>query len=350
MRGSTARWTQQSQFSTHVRWAAMSSGGISEAVHALAADVGGTSMRAAVVSVDAEVVASESVPTEPERGIEDAALRLAEIVRLVREQAGSPPVVGLGVATAGPIDPDTGVYDHPPNMLSWTGKSLKPELARQLELPVHVGHDATLAALAETTCGPHKGARNLLYVTVSTGIGGGIVTNGRIVTGARGGAGEVGHLIIKPGEETCEPGGPDTLEGNASGTGIARMAAEKAAAGRAPGLLERAGGKPSVMTSRIVFEAARAGDPAAVELVDHVIESIGIGMGSLINVFDPEALVLGGAVTVALGPEWARVKDAIIRHSLPGRGEAVTIAVTTLGDEVSLLGAARLAFDRSSSG
>ena len=99
-----------------------------------------------------------------------------------------------------------------------------------------------------------------------------------------------------------------------------------------------------------MFEAARSGDPAAVLLVDHVIENIGIGMGSLINVFDPEALVLGGAVTVALTPEWPRVSDAIIRHSLPGRGEAVRIAVTTLGDEVSLLGAARLAFDRSGLG
>ena len=325
----------------------MSTGIRKEAVHALAADMGGTSMRAAVVSADSELVTSESIPTEPERGIEDAAMRLARIVELVHQRAGSPPVVGLGVATAGPIDPETGVYDLPPNMLSWTGKSLKPGLERQLELPVHVGHDATLAALAETTCGPHRGTRNLLYVTVSTGIGGGIVTNGQIVTGARGGAGEVGHLIIRPGEETCEPGGPDTLEGNASGTGIAKMAAEKAAAGEAPGLLKRAGGDSSAITSRMVFEAARAGDPAAISLVDHVIESIGIGMGGLINVFDPEALVLGGAVTEALEPEWPRIKDAIVRHSLPNRGEAVTIAVTTLGDEVSLLGAARLAFDRS---
>ena len=304
-------------------------------------------MRAAVVTADAELVTSESIPTQPERGIDDAAVRLARIVKLVHERAGSPPVIGLGVATAGPIDPDTGVYDHPPNMLSWTGKSLKPGLDRQLELSVHVGHDATLAALAETTCGPHKGARDLLYVTVSTGIGGGIVTNGQIVTGARGGAGEVGHLIIQPGEETCEPGGPDTLEGNASGTGIARMAAEKAASGDAPGLLDRAGGDPSAITSRTVFEAARSGDPEAIVLVNHVIESIGIGMGSLINVFDPEALVLGGAVTMAMEPEWPRIKDAIVRHSLPNRGDAVTIAVTTLGDEVSLLGAARLAFDRS---
>lgn len=325
----------------------MNAGSRIKAVHALAADVGGTSMRAAVVSADAEIVTSRSIPTEPARGIEDAAGRLAGIVRLVHERAGSPPVVGLGVATAGPIDPETGVYDNPPNMLSWTGRSLKPGLVRQLKLPVHVGHDATLAALAETTCGPHKGARNLLYVTVSTGIGGGIVTNGRIVTGGRGGAGEVGYLIIQPGEETCEPGGPDTLEGNASGTGIARMAAEMAARGEAPGLLARAGGDPSAIDSRMVFEAARSGDPAAVRMVDHVIESIGIGMGSLINVFDPEALVLGGAVTVALGPEWARVRDAIVRHSLPNRGDAVNIAVTTLGDEVSLLGAARLAFDRS---
>ena len=321
-----------------------------DALHALAADVGGTMMRAAIVTAEAEVVTSESRPTEPDRDIEDAAKRLAGIIGIVHERAGSPPVVGLGVATAGPIDPDTGVYDNPPNMMGWTGKSLKPGLARALNVPVHVGHDATLAALAETTSGPHKGARNLIYVTVSTGIGGGIVTNGQIVTGARGGAGEVGHLIIRPGEETCEPGGPDTLEGNASGTGIARMAAERAAAGNAPGLMERAGGDASAIDSRMVFEAASAGDPAAILLVDHVIESIGIGMGSLINVFDPESLVLGGAVTVALQPQWPKLKNAIVRHSLPNRGNAVRMAVTTLGDEVSLLGAARLAFLKSVAG
>ena len=128
------------------------------------------------------------------------------------------------------------------------------------------------------------------------------------------------------------------------------MALERAAAGKAPGLLERAGGDASAIDSRMVFDAASAGDPAAILLVDHVIESIGIGMGSLINVFDPEALVLGGAVTVALQPEWPRLKDAIVRHSLPNRGNAVRIAVTTLGDEVSLLGAARLAFLKSSAG
>ena len=103
-----------------------------DAVHALAADVGGTMMRAAVVSAEAEVVTSESRPTEPDRDIEDAAKRLAGIIGLVHGRAGSPPVVGLGVATAGPIDPDTGVYDNPPNMMGWTGKSLKPGLVRAL--------------------------------------------------------------------------------------------------------------------------------------------------------------------------------------------------------------------------
>ena len=186
---------------------------------------------------------------------------------------------------------------------------------------MHVGHDATLAALAETTCGPHKGARNLLYVTVSTGIGGGIVTDGRIVTGGRGGAGEVGYLIIRPGEEDVRARRPrhpgrqrfgHRHSENGRGDGGPRRGARFAGTGRRRPFRHR---QPHGFRGRQIRLT-----PRPCRLVDHVIESIGIGMGGLINVFDPEALVLGGAVTVALGPEWARVRDAIVRHSSAEQG------------------------------
>ncbi len=315
-----------------------------DASRALAADVGGTSMRAAVVSRSGDVIGREAIPTRPELGIENAAARLAEAIRRVHRQAGAPPVAAAGVATAGPIDPHTGVYDNPPNLTGWHGLSLKPSLEKALGLQVSIGHDATLAALAETTLGPYRGAQNLLYVTVSTGIGGGIVANGQPVTGSRGGAGEVGYITIHPGEERCVPGGPDSLEGNASGMGIARIARERAAAGEAPAILDLARQDLSAITSEIVFQAANDGDGPAGEIVDHAIESLGIGLGSLNNILDPDAIVLGGGVANALQTRWQQLVNAIVRRSLPDRGDPGRIALTTLGDDVSLLGAAQQAF------
>ena len=317
---------------------------------ALAGDVGGTQMRAAVVSRSGEPVARETVPTSPEMGIGSASERLAKAMLKAHGRAGAPTVAAAGVSTAGPIDPATGVYNNPPNLTGWHGRSLKPGLEDILGVPVSIGHDATLAALAETTFGPYRGAKNLLYVTVSTGIGGGIVANGQIVTGSRGGAGEVGHITIRPGEERCIPGGPDSLEGNASGTAIARIAREMAAKGDAPAILGLAGDDPAAISSRMVFQAAEAGDLPAGEVIGHAVESLGIGLGSLINIFDPEALVLGGGVTAALQSRWPQVVDAIVRHSLPDRADPARIAVTTLGDDVSLLGAAELAFRQALAG
>lgn len=226
---------------------------------ALAADIGGTHMRAALVNTDGEVLDRESIDTHPERGIENAAKRLAEIAKNIRAKAEGE-IVGLGASSAGPIDPATGVYTNPPNLTGWDGKSLKPLLDEQLQIPVHFGHDATLAAFAETSFGPHKGAMQLIYVTVSTGVGGGIIANGDMVTGARGHAGEVGHLTVNPGGDSCNVGCDGCFEGNASGTAIANKAKQRIRAGEQSSLLTASSGTVENITGAMVFEAAEHGD------------------------------------------------------------------------------------------
>ncbi len=313
------------------------------------ADIGGTQIRAALISRDGEILAQKSMPTEPARGIEDAAMRLAACIEeVVGSETG---VVGMAVSTAGPIDPSTGTYDHPPNLVGWHGKTMKPILERELEIPVAIGHDATLAALAETEFGPFKGANSLVYVTISTGIGGGIIANGEMVTGSTGQAGEVGHITVRSDSEAlaCNVGCHGCFEGNASGPNIGRMAriAVEANPDRASRLLDLVGGKLKNIDARCVFEAAENGDPLAEEVVEQVIENVARGLASLLSVFDPDGLVIGGGVVHSLSRRWDELIDAVRLYGLPRyETRGVPLTITELGDDVSLLGASVLSFRR----
>ncbi len=311
--------------------------------YALAADIGGTNIRAALVDSEGRMTGRGSINTEPERGIEDAADRLARLLKAAHATAPSgAEVVGVGVSTAGPIRPATGTYNHPPNLPGWDDKTMKPRLADSMGMPVWIGHDATLAALAETRFGDHVGAENLIYVTISTGVGGGIIANSEMVTGSSGGAGEVGHLSVRTGAYRCNVGCDGCFEGNASGPAIAR-AARDMWTGEGP-LADLAEGDPAKITSRMVFDAADDGDLIAKKVVDLTIENVSIGLGSLLNVFNPEALVIGGGVVQGLQRHWDALQESVIEHSLPGYGGVIPLTATRLGDDVSLLGAAQLAF------
>ena len=311
--------------------------------YALAGDIGGTNIRAALVDAEGRITGRGSIDTLPERGIDDASERLSRLLKAARSTAPSnADIVGIGVSTAGPIKPATGTYNHPPNLPGWHDKSMKGSLSGSMELPVWVGHDATLAALAETRFGDHVGAENLIYVTISTGVGGGIIANSEMVTGSAGGAGEVGHLAVRTGAYRCNVGCDGCFEGNASGPAIARIARDRWTGEGA--LADLASGDPSNITSRMVFDAADEGDPVAQDVVDLTIENVSIGLGMLINVFNPEALVIGGGVVQGLQRHWDKLKATVIEKSLPGYGSTTPLTATRLGDDVSLLGAVQLAF------
>jgi glucokinase len=301
-------------------------------------------MRAAVVDREGRLLAREEIDTTPQRGIEDAGERLAHLLANVANAAGAKSVVGVGVSTAGPLNPQSGTYLYPPNLPGWHNKSMKPVLEAELELPVKVGHDATLAALAETRFGPHRGTRNLIYVTISTGVGGGIIANGQMVTGANGGAGEVGHITVRPGGRGCNLGCDGCFEGNASGPAIAAIARERLRTIQTSSLRDRVDGDLDKLDAPMVFEEAAAGDVIANLVVREVIDTVGIGLGSLLNILEPEAMLIGGGVSEGLRRHWLEVDAAVRRHSLPRYRDGAPIAITTLGDDASLLGAAALVF------
>jgi glucokinase len=312
--------------------------------HVLAADIGGTSMRAAVVSEGGEVVARRRAPTLPERGIADAAERLAMLLAEALREADVS-VVGLGVSTAGPLDPATGTYRHPPNLEGWHGGTMWPVLEQLLAVPVIFGHDATLAAVAETRFGAGRGLRDLLYITVSTGIGGGIVANGAPVTGAQGGAGEVGHVIVAPGGRACGAGCAGCLEGVAAGPAIADDARQRLTAVGAESTLRAVAGGGDALTAADVFAAAAAGDALARDVIGLAIGRLGTGLAGLLATLDPALVVLGGGVGMALAAYAEELQAAVRAVALPRYAGGAPIAFTTLGDDVSLLGAAVVAFE-----
>ncbi|HJM75560.1 MAG TPA: ROK family protein [Dehalococcoidia bacterium] len=307
---------------------------------ALTGDIGGTMMRAALIDRGGRVLARRDSPTEPSRGLVAAAQLLAAMLTEVRATT-TEAIAGVGISTAGPVDPTTGIYRAPPNLGGWDGMTMVPAIEQALGLPVAVGHDATLAAMAEVEFGAGQGMRHLLYVTVSTGIGAGIVADGRPITGATGGAGEAGHLIVQPGGPVSGAGCGGCLEAMASGSGIAAEARRRIGAGAQSSLTAIA--EP---TAREVFEAVAAGDAVAGAIIDDATTYLGAGLAGLLAVFDPELLVLGGGVIDGLRPRWDDVLEATRSRALPRYADGVPLVVSTLGDAVSLLGAAVLAFER----
>ncbi|MGE3856500.1 MAG: ROK family protein [Dehalococcoidia bacterium] len=306
--------------------------------YVLAADIGGTSMRAAIVDGHGRVVVRRRIETEPGRGLIDAAERLAEAMRGVIAEAGIARVLAVGISTAGPLDPATGTYRHPPNLRGWHGLSMVPALTAAFGVPVVVGHDATLAALAETRFGHRRGARDLVYLTVSTGIGAGIVAGGRPVTGSTGGAGEAGHLIVRPGGPRCGAGCPGCLEGVSSGSAMARAAHEAVSAGRATTLTAEA-------QAPQIFAAALAGDAVATEIVEGVVEGLATGLAGLLAILDPEAIVTGGGLVRELAPWWERLLERTREIALPRYEAGVPVEPTTLADDAGLLGASLIAIE-----
>jgi glucokinase len=247
----------------------------------LAADIGATSMRAAAIDGSGRILLRRQVPTEASRGFEDATSRLATLLAEVASEANVSPLA-VGVSTAGPVDPSSGEYRHPPNLAGWHGHSMRPVLQEALGVPVVVGHDATVAAIAETRFGHRRGARDLVYLTVSTGIGAGIVSGGRPITGRSGGAGEAGHLIVNPGGPACAAGCPGCLEGASSGAAMAAEVVRRLDAGATTSLTRGA-------TAEDVFRAADAGDSIADQIVVEAMRHLASGIAGLLAVFDPDA-------------------------------------------------------------
>ncbi len=308
----------------------------------LAVDVGGTRTRAAVVNDQGRVLARTSFATRPERGVDDTLARIDSAVRQVLGTTPLADVRGIGVTAPGPLDPWTGELFSPPNMPGWEHVPLKQYIEERFGRPTLVGNDANLAALGEHRFGAGRGVNDMIYLTISTGIGGGVILGGKLFVGAHGFAGEVGHQTVEARGPRCNCGNIGCLEIMASGPAIAREARSAIAAGEATSMLELAGGKVEAITGEHITQAALAGDALARSLYARAGFYIGVGIVNLIHLFNPDLFVLGGGVTNAGELLFAPIRQTVDERAIPIMRKGVRIERAELRDDVGLLGATAL--------
>lgn len=307
-------------------------------------DLGGTKIYTALADLRGSILSETRIPTGAEDGPDAVIGRIAGTCYQVLAAAagGAPSAVGVG--SPGPLDPDTGVVHRSPN-LGWHDVPLKKKLEKILGLPVLVDNDANLAALGEYRFGAGQWARHMVYVTVSTGIGGGLVLEGRIYRGAGGGAGEIGHMVVDPDGPMCGCGRRGCLESLASGTAMAARARELVASGRGKAILAEAGGSPGGVTAVSVSRAAAAGDAEAVEIVSTAGAYLGMGLANVINLINPDRLVLGGGALEAGQLFWANMEKELAARALRPALDQVRVVRAGLGSRSGLMGAVALAIN-----
>lgn len=302
-------------------------------------DVGGTKVLAGVVDGSGRVLVSSHRSTPgrrvDSRQVEDA---LSDALAELTDQVA---VAGVGVAAAGFVDRTGERVMFAPH-LPWLDEPVRSRLEQRWGLPVLLENDATAAAHAEATYGAGRDARDVVVVTMGTGIGGGIVLDRRLHRGTNGMAGEFGHMQVVPDGTACECGGHGCWEQYSSGNALVRFARSRI--GSQPTVLEElCGGNPSALSGQMVSAAAEDGDLLAQEAFRHVGEWLGVGLANLVAAFDPDCLVVGGGLSAA-GDRLLEPARTALTHSLVGAGQRVVppLRVAELGPRAGLVGAADL--------
>ena len=312
-------------------------------LHVVAVDLGGTNIRAARCDAAGNILQRTRQLTRPHEGTQAV---LNRIVQSIHEVAGDGDTVhAVGIASPGSLNPYTGLVMFAPN-LGWSHVPLRSLLQVELGLPVGIGNDANLAALGEQHYGAGRGIANLVYVTLSTGIGSGVILNNQLVLGAHGLATEGGHMTVDVFGPLSGSGVPGGFEGYAAGPAIARLAQKRLSEGCVSKMLELAEGDISKVSAKEVGDAAHLGDPLALEIVQHIARIIGLGFVNLLHLFDPEIIVVGGSVALMGDLLLEPVRATIQQYAMPPyRGVPVVPAL--LGDDCGLLGAEALALQQS---
>lgn len=306
----------------------------------LAIDIGGTQLRASLFRTNSnQAVTTKKIATKAQntKPIE----RLISLIESIWPSDGE--VVRIGVAIPGPVDPFTGVVFVTPNIPGWENLPLQSILQEKFKTPAVVGNDANLAALGEWKFGAGVGHNHLIYITVSTGIGGGIIEDGRLLLGKRGLAAEIGHITVDPNGPLCGCGQRGHLEAIASGTAIAKWVTEQIGANT--DLAKTSSLKSlNTITAKEVSQAAAANDELALEALTRAGHSLGIGIADFLHMFNPSVVIIGGGVAHS-GPGFFDPMHAALRKHVisPGYLEDLVITTAALGDDAGLLGALALA-------
>jgi glucokinase len=316
----------------------------------LGIDLGGTKINTALVDRAGVILARDFRETLVAEGPDAIIARMLDAARQVMNRADvrADQVDAVGVCAPGPLDLDAGLALAPPNLPGWDRIPLTSRIAEGLGMPALLENDANAAALGENRFGAGRGTQHMIYVTASTGIGGGLILDGRLYHGRGGLAGEIGHQTILPHGPICGCGNRGCLESLASGTALARMGRESVARGVPTLIAQLAEGDPGRISAKLVAQAAAQGDAEAKMILSQAMDFLGIGMANLVNLFNPELIVIGGGLTNLGDALFGPVRRAVDRNAFPAAAQAVRIVQAELGDDVGALGAAALALGKQS--
>jgi glucokinase len=300
---------------------------------ALAVDLGGTELRVALVAEDGRFLARDAEPTLARDGPQAVIGQIVRLLRRMESRAEGCTILGVGVGAPGPLDPERGVVLRAPTLDGWSDVPLAASLGARLGQPVRLENDANVAALGEWMFGAGRGTRHMVFVTVSTGIGGGVIVDGRLLHGRHGMAAEIGHMAISERDIACPCGSTGCWETLASGTALARFA--NAAATEAATSLPRDGS----ISARDVVAAAVAGDPLASHLLDQEARWLGVGFANLLHLFSPERIIVGGGVSAGLEAMRPTIEQVMRRRVMRAYRD-VPLLRAALGADAGLAGAA----------
>jgi len=305
-------------------------------------DVGGTNIKIALVSDKGSIIYSNSIPTRAEMGYEYTVNSMKEAIsELMKEtKTNSKSIEGIGFGFPGQIDYKKGIVRLAPNVPGWVDVPISQIMEKEFKIPTRVDNDVRCAALGELNYGAGIGCENLVCITIGTGIGSGIVINGKLVRGASNAAGELGHIKLDiNGGPLCGCGDRGCLEAFASGPSIVALAEEYIKGGKSTKYRELA--NPEI-TPYVVSEAAKQGDAVAKRIFTIIGEYIGVGLASVVNLLNPEKIIIGGGVSLAGDILFNPIKETIIKRAMPISSAAVEIVPAKLGNTAGVIGASLL--------
>ena len=305
-------------------------------------DVGGTNVKIALVDKEGSIVYSNTTPTRTEMGYEYTISNIKQaIVDLMKEtKTDKNSIEGIGFGFPGQIDCDAGVVRVSPNIPGWINVPIAKIIEKEFGIPTKVDNDVRCAALGELAFGAGKGCKNLICITVGTGIGSGLIINGKLVRGADNAAGEIGHIKLQMHDgPICGCGDSGCLEAFASGPSIVAMAQEYILGGKSTKYRELA--NPEI-TPYVVAEAAKQGDKVALKIFERMGKYIGIGLASVVNLLNPEKIVIGGGVADAGDILFKPLIDTLKKRAMPIQAKSVSVVHAQLGNAAGVIGASLL--------
>jgi len=314
---------------------------------AIAVDFGGTNIRVAAIDTKGKIYKRIKRPALAQEGKESVKKNLLSAIEEIYQTLPKKKIKGIGLGIAGAIDLEKGIISQSPNFPGCDNYPLRDEIQVDFlkSIPILLENDANAAAVGERWKGVGKGMDNLICLTLGTGIGGGIIINGKLVHGTNGMAGELGHITVDPSGPRCNCGNYGCLEALASATAIRREAIEAAKKHPESELNQRCKGNRKVITAEMVYHSALFGDPIAQKIYQVMGRYLGIGVATLINIFNPEMVIIGGGVSKAWEIFFPFLQEEVNSRAFKIPAQAAKIVPAACGDDAGLLGAAYLVFN-----